>query len=171
MNSEIRIYIADLAAYNAGHIHGIWVDATEDLSTIEEQITKMLENSPVQGAEEYQIHSYEGFKGYELEQYESVKTAHHIACFLQDQGDIASYLLSHFNGDIEEAEAAIEDNYSGCYSSVADFAQDLTEDTSEIPKHLEFYIDYELMGRDMELSGDIFTIESAHDTVHVFWNH
>ncbi len=49
--------------------------------------------------------------------------------------------------------------------------QELTEGTSEIPKDLEFYIDYERMGRDMEYSGDVFTIETAHDEVHVFWNH
>jgi len=46
----------------------------------------------------------------------------------------------------------------------------LTEGT-EIPQYLQFYIDYEKMGRDMELSGDVFTIETAHDEVHVFWSH
>ena len=37
--------------------------------------------------------------------------------------------------------------------------------------HLEFYIDYERMGRDMDMSGDIFTVETAFDEVHVFYNH
>ena len=41
----------------------------------------------------------------------------------------------------------------GCHTSVADYAQELTEDTGTIPSHLEMYIDYERMGRDMELSG------------------
>jgi hypothetical protein len=27
------------------------------------------------------------------------------------------------------------------------------------------------MGRDMELGGDIYTIETAHDEVHIFWTH
>jgi hypothetical protein len=27
MSDEIRIYVADLAAYNAGHLHGVWIDA------------------------------------------------------------------------------------------------------------------------------------------------
>jgi len=31
--------------------------------------------------------------------------------------------------------------------------------------------DYERMGRDMDLSGDIYTIETAYDEVHVFWSH
>lgn len=63
------------------------------------------------------------------------------------------------------------ESYSGAYSSLADYAQELTEQESEVPKHLEFYIDYEKMGRDMEMSGTVFTIETAHDEVHVFWAH
>ena len=69
------------------------------------------------------------------------------------------------------ARTAMEDHYCGCYASLADYAQELTEQTGEIPQHLEFYIDYERMGRDMDMSGDVFTIETAHDEVHVFWNH
>lgn len=65
----------------------------------------------------------------------------------------------------------MEEQYNGCYSSLADYAQELTEDTSEIPEHLEFYIDYERMDRDMELGGDVFTIETAFDEVHVFRNY
>ncbi|GAB1720496.1 MAG: hypothetical protein NTAFB09_22270 [Nitrosospira sp.] len=28
----------------------------------------------------------------------------------------------------------------------------------------------ELMGRDMEMGGDIFTIETSFETMHVFWS-
>ncbi len=45
----------------------------------------------------------------------------------------------------------MEENYSGCYKSLADYAEELTEDTSQIPENLVWYIDYERMGRDMEL--------------------
>jgi len=33
------------------------------------------------------------------------------------------------------------------------------------------YIDYERMGRDVELGGDIFTIETGYQEVHIFWSH
>ena len=39
-----------------------------------------------------------------------------------------------------------------------------------IPKRYEYYIDWEAMGRDMELSGDVFTIETGFEEVHVFWS-
>ena len=29
---------------------------------------------------------------------------------------------------------------------------------------------YERMGRDMELNGDIFTIKTGYQEVHIFWN-
>ncbi len=65
----------------------------------------------------------------------------------------------------------MEENYSGCYKSLADYAEELTEDTSQIPESLAYYIDYERMGRDMELNGDVYTIEAAYDEEHVFWSH
>lgn len=171
MSDDIRIYVADLAAYNNGVLHGVWIDATEDLDAIWNQINTMLKASPIEEeAEEYAIHDYEGFGGYRLGEYEGIEAAHEIACFIEEYPELGGELLNQFS-NIDEAHKAMEENYNGCHESVADFAQQLTEDTSEIPKHLEFYIDYEKMGRDMEMSGDIFTIETAHDEVHVFWNH
>ncbi|WP_084813718.1 antirestriction protein ArdA [Desulfogranum japonicum] len=64
----------------------------------------------------------------------------------------------------------LEDNYQGCYDSLADYAEELTTSTSEVPEHLSYYIDYDRMGRDMEMSGDIFTVETAHNEIHVFSN-
>lgn len=171
MSEEIRIYVADLAAYNNGKLHGVWIDATQDMDDIQDQINDMLKNSPEGFAEEYAIHDYEGFNGYGLSEYEGIEAVHEIACFIEEYPAIAGELLSHFGGDIEETRKAAEESYSGCYASLADYAQELTEDTSEIPNHLEMYIDYDRMARDMEMSGNVFTIETAHDEIHVFWNH
>ena len=171
MSNEIRIYVACLAAYNGGRLHGVWIDATQELYDIQNQINDMLKASPEQGAEEYAIHDYEGFGGYGLGEYEGIEAVHEIACFLEEHSEIGGELLSHFGGSLDDATKAAEESYSGAYSSLADYAQELTEQTSEVPKHLEFYIDYEKMGRDMEMSGDVFTIEAAHDEVHVFWAH
>lgn len=170
MNAEIKIYVADLAAYNNGKLHGVWIDATQDIDDIQDQINEMLEGSPEELAEEYAIHDYEGFDGYALGEYEGVQAAHNIACFIEDHPEIGGELLNHFGGDLEEAKQAAEEHYTGEYLSLADFAQGLTEDTSQVPEHLACYIDYERMGRDMELSGDIFTIQTAYNEVHVFWS-
>ena len=80
MTGEIKIYVADLAAYNSGKLHGVWIDATDDLDDIWDQIKKMLAQSPEDFAEEIAIHNYECFSGYHIEQYTGIEEAHKIAC-------------------------------------------------------------------------------------------
>jgi antirestriction protein len=169
MSEEIRIYVADLAAYNAGHLHGVWIDATLDMDDIQAQVDAMLEASPVEGAEEYAIHDFEGFDGYRLGEYEGLQSAHEIACFIEEHPDFGGALLAHFN-DLEEACQTAEESYCGCFASLADYAQELTEQTTSIPQHLAHYIDYQAMARDMEYGGDVFTLETGFEQVHVFWN-
>ena len=111
MSEEIRIYVADLAAYHNGKLHGVWIDATQELDDIRDQINVMLAESPEGFAEEYAIHDYEGLGG---------------------------ELLSHFGGHLEDARKAMEENYSGCYKSLADYAEELTEGTSQIPENLVY---------------------------------
>lgn len=171
MSEEIRIYVADLAAYNNGRLHGVWIDATEEMEDIWAQVNQMLKSSPEGFAEEYAIHDYEGFGGYRVSEYEGLESAHNVAVFIEEHGEIAGELLNNFGGDLEDAKKAIEENYSGCYKSLADYAEELTEQTAEVPENLAFYIDYERMGRDMELGGDVYTIETGYEAVHVFWAH
>lgn len=42
----MRIYVADLAAYNSGYLHGVWIDAIEDVAKMQEQVNAMLAKSP-----------------------------------------------------------------------------------------------------------------------------
>jgi len=172
MSEEIRIYVADLAAYNAGKLHGVWIDVTKDMEDIWNEVKAMLSKSPEPLAEEYAIHDYEGFEGYGLSEYEGLDKAHKIACFIEEHGKIAGELLNYFGGDLEEAKEMIEENYCGLYDSIEDFARSMTEDViEEVPFGLRGYIDYERMGKDMELSGDITTFELRLDEVHIFWAH
>ena len=106
-----------------------------------------------------------------IAEYEGLESAHNVAVFIEEHGEIAGELLNNFGGDLEDAKKAIEENYSGCYKSLADYAEELTEQTAEVPENLAFYIDYERMGRDMELGGDVYTIETGYEEVHVFWAH
>ncbi len=167
---KTSISVADLAAYNNGKLHGVWIDACNVLDDILAQTHKMLADSPEGFAEEYAIHDHEGFDGYSVGEYEGINNVHEIACLIEEHQRLAGALLSQFNGNVEEARQALEENYCGWYSSVADYAQEITEETSEVPEHLAFYIDYERMGSDMEMSGDIYTIQTAHNEVHIFWN-
>jgi len=168
--AEIRIYVACLAAYNAGRLHGRWIDATLGEDHIWTETKAMLAASPEPGAEEAAIHDCEGFQGAPIEEYSSFKTVAAFAEFIAEHGALGGKLLEHFGGDLGDVRAAFED-YSGEHKCIADFIEDLTlEAGPAIPKQLEDYIDWEAMGRDMELSGDIFTIEMGFEEVHVFWS-
>lgn len=170
MSEEIRIYVACLAAYNSGYLHGVWIDACSEMDDIQEHVQQMLKDSPVEDAEEYAIHDYEGFGAYQISEYEGLQSAHEVACFIAEHEEIGAELLNHTDGDFDEAKRLIEECYHGCFSSLADYAQEFTESTTSAPKHLEYYIDYEKMARDWDMSGDIFTIETAHEEVHIFSN-
>lgn len=166
-NFEYELYIADLAAYNAGHLHGVWVNAENDVEDIQAQIQAMLAKSPVEDAEEWAIHDYDGFDGIQLSEYEDLNLIGDYICFLNEYPDIGAMLLSHFNNDLNEAHLAGSELYRGCYDSVADYAQDIMEECHDIPDYLQCYIDYEKLARDMELNGDIFTLEIG-SKVYVF---
>lgn len=156
MSEHIRIYVADLAAYNAGHLHGVWIDATLELDDIQEQIDAMLAASPVEGAKEYAIHDFEGFDGYRLGEYEGLESAHETACFIEEYPEFGGALLAHFN-DLEQARKAAEEEYCGCYSSLADYAQEMTEEN--LLKHYGDYYSEDLKSEACrQRHGDILRI-------------
>jgi antirestriction protein len=166
MYSDFKIYVADLAAYNNGKLHGVWVDAMSD--DIQEQINDMLKLSPEPLAEEYAIHDYEGFGDVRLSEYQCIESVHDIASFLYEYDEFGAGLLNHWNDKIDKAKKAAEEAYQGRYESLADYAKATTEDIAEIPSHLHYYIDYEHLSRDMQSNGEVYTIESGYQNVHVF---
>ncbi|KCZ89741.1 antirestriction protein ArdA [Hyphomonas jannaschiana] len=169
MTDEIRIYVACLAAYNNGILHGAWIDAQQGVEAINADIQKMLRASPIEGAEEYAVHDYEGFEGLSLSEYEGIQQIVDKAEFIAEHGTLGAELANYF-GDLESAQTALEDHYAGEFHSVSEFAEQITEETTEIPESLRFYIDYERMARDLEIN-DIIAIKLGFDCVHIFWSH
>lgn len=167
--SKPRIYVACLAAYNAGKLHGKWIDATLGQEHIEDQIKSILATSPEENAEEYAIHDYEGFATYKINEYQSIETVAELAEAIEEHGELIVDLMGHLGLDsVSEAIEYYNDNYAGEHSSLEDFAAEFLEDTGElnqIPVHLRSYFDFESFSRDLELGGDVFRIDN-----HVFWN-
>lgn len=164
---EIRIYVACLAAYNNGVLHGRWIDANQDAWAIYDGIAKMLKASPIADAEEWAIHDYEGFEGIRIEEYAGIDSVAEMAVFVAEHGKLGAELVSYY-GSVNEARQALDDRYHGVYSDLADYMQGITEESLTVPEPLRFYIDWQAMARDAEMSGDLFTIQTAHDEIHVF---
>ncbi len=169
-HSGPRIYVACLAAYNTGFLHGAWIDADQDADEIKDKIATMLARSPVEQAEEYAIHDYEGFEGVNISEYASIDSVARMAAFISEHGALGAGLLEQFSGDMDQAESTLEDCYHGQFASLADYMEELTTESVTIPEALRYYVDWEGMARDAEIGGDLFTIETAHGEVHVFSN-
>lgn len=165
-----RIYVACLAAYNSGRLHGAWIDVGDDVEVLRDAIAKMLAASPQPGAEEYAIHDHEGFGGVSVGEYAALETVVEIAGFLGARGKLGALVLAHLDGDIEAARLALDERYHGVFPDLAACFQELTEETVTIPQALAPYIDYEAMARDAVLGGEVFSLETAPDEVHVFWS-
>lgn len=165
--NEIRIYVACLAAYNNGTLHGRWINANQDAWEIWEEVSAMLKDSPIEGAEEWAIHDYDGFEGVSISEWEGFERVSEIAAFIAEHGQLGGKLIAYF-GDLRDAQNAIGDQYAGEYRSTADFVQEMTEQGTEIPESLQYYIDWNAMARDWEIN-DILTIETGFENIHIFW--
>ncbi|WP_343699025.1 antirestriction protein ArdA [Caulobacter sp.] len=166
---EPRIYVACLAAYNGGLLHGAWIDVDDDADAVRAQIAAMLAASPEPGAEEWAIHDYEGFGGVEIAEYAAIDRVVEVAAFLRARGRLGALVLAYCDGDLDRALEALDEGYRGRFASLADCLEEACEDLTAVPEGLRRYIDWDAMARDAALNGEVFTVETAPDEVHVFW--
>ena len=172
-----RIYVASLADYNAGRLHGCWIDANQSAECIRDEITQMLAESKEPIAEEWAIHDYEYFGELSLSEYASIDNVAEIAFQISEHGAVFASLVAHLGGTsaVEEATRYMEEGYRGEFRSLTDYAEELIEECysdalNSLPEFIRYHIDYGGIARDMELSGDVFTLECDHK-VHVFDAH
>jgi antirestriction protein len=173
MTMSPKIYVACLAAYNNGKLHGEWIDCTLGIEHIRSEIKKILASSPENlnpyPCEEWAIHDFEDF-GVDLSEWEDLEKVAALGEFLSsaDDSELAAEVLAHANGDIEEAQKILEE-YVGEYKSRSDFAYELAEDCGDlnnIPQWLQYHIDWDNVARDLFLC-DYMEIEMS-GKLHVF---
>jgi antirestriction protein len=167
-----RIYVACLASYNSGDLYGRWIDAAQNVGRIREEIEVMLRFSPLLDAEEWAILDYENFGKVRLAEQEDLERVSRAALLIKEFREAASDVIDYYGGlrDLNEAETALRECYHGLWAEPEDWAEDMLQEMGDwalIPEHLRRYIDLKSYVRDLEYSGDIFTIETARGT-HVF---
>src|SRR6185312_6739420 len=135
---------------NAGTLHGRWIYADEGADEIHRQIREMLS------------------------EYEDVSRVAELAALIAEHGGLFASLAAHFGGTsgIEDAQRYMEEGYCGAFDSLEEYAEQFVDEcySSEIeklPEFIRYHIDYQGIARDLELNGDVFTIEHDH-RVHVF---
>lgn len=138
----------------------------QDADAIQDEINTMLANSPMSDAEEWAIHAFEDFGSLSLSEYTDVESVAEIASFIREHGELGAELYVYFGEDLETAKRCMDEAYCGEYDSEEDYAEQIASEIYEIPDHLEYYIDYERMARDLFINDYIsFWVGSS---VHVF---
>ena len=166
-----RIYVACLASYVNGRLHGVWIDANQDADDLQAEVDALLAASPEPGSEEHAIHDFEGFHGIELHEYESLENVSKLATFITDHGELGAAVHAH-TGNLDEAIELLENCYQGEWPDLEAWAEDYLEQTGQfaaLPSQLRMYFDYAAFGRDCQLNGDLFTVDVGGST-HVFWS-
>jgi antirestriction protein len=165
-----RIYVACLASYNAGTLHGKWIDADQSAEEIHDDVQRMLAASPESGAEEWAIHDYEGFGALRLSEWESFARVAAIAAGVAEHGPAFTAWLS-YDEDRDPDGEAFQDAYRGEWESLKDYAEDYADETgmydvAERAKSPYVVVDIDMLERDLDI--ELYTVKSDHYTVYVF---
>lgn len=165
----MQIYVASLSDYNAGRLHGAWINLEEfsDAEQVLEHIkTTILATSPEAAAtgfpaEEWAIHDYEEAPT-QFGEYESLETLMDIQHWInkiQDNGadiDAIAAYLEYF--DVSSLDR-FEDRYHGEWGSEEDFTEDLVDQCGylhDMPENLRYYFDYKKFARDLFINDYVF---------------
>jgi len=150
---EMRVYIANLGKYTEGESVGAWFDFPLDEEIVREKIG-------LSGRyEEYAIQAYEG--PVEIEEYASIDELNELYDQLQEveehfQPILKTLLDSGVFNDLEDFVSKQGDVYlrSGCHN-MSDIAKELVKGglLGEVPERIQYCIDYEKLGRDLEVEG------------------
>lgn len=151
-----RIYVASLSDYNAGRLHGVWIDLDETTTAddIHGAVQEMLAKSPEPIAEEWAIHDYERFGAIHLDEYESLETVSALGAAIAEHGDAFAAWAGGYSYRKDNPEN-FENAYMGHYRSREDYAAEFAEscgyisDCEKSNNPLCRYIDWEAYANDL----------------------
>lgn len=169
------IYVASLADYNNGRLHGTWLNAARDPDDIYADIATMLASSKEPAAEEWAIHDHDQFGQCRIGEYDRIEHVAALARGIAEHG-YAYAAWRHTRDDDSDPADSFREAYLGHYASITDyaeqFADDLgyTQELEKLPEYVQQYthIDYAAIARDLEASGDIASIDDPEGGVWLF---
>src|SRR5690606_32137956 len=178
MTANFRMYVACLAAYNEGVLYGKWVDLDgKDAADIQAEIDAMLAASPVEGAEEWAVHDWDG-PG--LDRFGEYPNLEEVADYVEamaslDDSEQAAFLAFTDNMGPHDGTSLehFREAYLGEFDNVEDYAQQYIDDVgllSDVPDHIARYFDFAAFARDLVLGGGIWTADAPGGGVFVFHN-
>lgn len=152
----IKIWIGNLAAYNAGELRGEWIE----LPASEEELSALYERI---GGEEHIIMDYESdIDGLHIGELDDVGELNEAAEAIDGYNEDERAALGAYLSDGCDLSDAIQHVtygayiiYDGCYN-MADVAEQVCDECGildKMPDNLRGYFDFAAYGRDMAIDG------------------
>lgn len=168
-----RIYVASLSDYNAGRLHGVWIDAAQEATEIAEAAAQMLAASPEPVAEEVAIHDFEGFGPIRLSEYESFETVARLGAGIAQHGPAFAAWAGALDSSEWDQLDQFEDHFRGRWDSIEDYAEELLSETgddwqAQVPEWLRPYINLDVSAFARDLSYDLIVEPTNDGGVWVF---
>jgi len=154
-----RVWVACLASYNSGILHGEWITVPDTVEEMQEEIDRILETSSEPFADEWAFHDSQYFGPFDFTEYEGLEMLVKKANIINQTDDIRaltawdSSSIDFEKMDAEEIIEKFQDEFLGVYDSEEDFSCGHIQDCHEIPDYLESYIDYSKFWRDLTYDG------------------
>lgn len=169
--AEPRIYVASLSDYNAGRLHGTWINANQEPEEIWEGINRMLTKSKEPIAEEIAIHDYEGFGPLRLSESEPIEQVSRMARGIVEHGRAFAYWADYLGSDWSQLDDFAE-HYLGHWSSMTEIAERFFEDQGldiheMVPALWRPYVTFDVGAFARDLCVELHVAEDD-DGVHVF---
>jgi antirestriction protein len=173
-----QIWVASLADYNNGTLHGTWLNAARDESALQADIATMLAASPLtaatgEPAEEWAIFDYDGFAPLRIDEHESLSWISRVAKGITQHGPaFAAY------ADVVEEEALLDGfdaAYLGHYDSLPTYVEQLVNDLGydrildeNLPASVRPYVKIDITATAHDLLRDLHALPAADGGVWIF---
>lgn len=123
-----RVWIVSLADYNAGRLHGAWVDVAVEDDELVTAAERIIATSPDPSAEEWAIFDYDNFFSYRVGEYEDLRQVAAIARGIAEDGEAFAAYAQHSGAHGEELETGYVEAFVGYWESKDAFLDELLDD-------------------------------------------
>jgi antirestriction protein len=157
------IYVANLAAYNAGSLRGAWINPSSDKDELSEQVLAAIGGN---ADNEWAIHDYNLFPS--LGEYPSLADVAKVAAMFEEHDHDAVRAAIDEAGVryLDQAESMLENGFREFDmredEAMEEYAQELADDGVLDAKFLLQYVDWSRVARDVRM--DVHVVEKNGKT-------
>jgi antirestriction protein len=173
-----QIWVASLADYNNGTLHGVWLNAARDEAELQADVDAMLAASPLtaatgEPAEEWAILDYDGFVPLRIDEHENLSWISRVAKGITEHGPaFAAY------ADVVEEEALLDgfdSAFLGHYDSLHAYVEQLVNDLGydrildeNLPATVRPYVKIDITATAHDLLRDLHALPATDGGIWIF---